>query len=88
MSVRALARAVERNYKNVHTDVRRLEQIGLIGRTKDNNFPKATIDIELGEILMVLMPEREPDDELTFFKTVGVAMGYAATAAAILTEAE
>ena len=38
MSVRALARAVERNYKNVHTDVRRLEQIGLIGRTKENRI--------------------------------------------------
>lgn len=37
---------------------------------------------------MVLKPEREPDDEITFFKTVGVAMGHAATAAAILTEAE
>ena len=38
MSVRALARTVERDYKNVHTDVRRLEQIGLIGRTKDNRI--------------------------------------------------
>ena len=38
MSVRALARALERNYKNVHTDVRRLEQIGLIDRTKDNRI--------------------------------------------------
>ncbi len=37
---------------------------------------------------MVLKPEREPDDEITFFKTVGVPMGYAATAAAILTIAE
>ena len=37
---------------------------------------------------MVLKPEREPDDEITFFKTVVVPMGYAATAAAILTEAE
>lgn len=38
MSIRALAKAVERNYKNVHTDVRRLEQVGLIGRTKDNRI--------------------------------------------------
>ena len=38
MSVRALAKTVERNYKNVHTDVRRLEQTGLIGRTKDNRI--------------------------------------------------
>ena len=38
MSLHVLARAVERNYKNVYTDVRRLEQIGLIGRTKDNRI--------------------------------------------------
>lgn len=36
MSVRALASALGRDYKNVHTDVRRLEHIGLIGRTKDD----------------------------------------------------
>lgn len=34
MSIRALAIELERDYKNVHTDVRRLEYIGLIGRTK------------------------------------------------------
>ncbi len=33
-SIRALAKALGRDYKNVHTDVRRLEGIGLIGRTK------------------------------------------------------
>jgi len=36
MSVRALAKALDRDYKNVHTDVRRLEQIGLISRTKND----------------------------------------------------
>ncbi|OEU78825.1 MAG: hypothetical protein BA865_14875 [Desulfobacterales bacterium S5133MH4] len=36
MSVRALANDLGRDYKNVHTDVRRLERIGLIGRTKDD----------------------------------------------------
>ncbi|MDL1958177.1 MAG: MarR family transcriptional regulator [Deltaproteobacteria bacterium] len=35
MSIRALAKALERDYKNVYTDVKRLEHIGLIGRTKD-----------------------------------------------------
>ncbi|MBW2330741.1 MAG: MarR family transcriptional regulator [Deltaproteobacteria bacterium] len=35
MSVRALASVLGRDYKNVHTDVRRLEHIGLIGRTQD-----------------------------------------------------
>ena len=38
MSVRALSKEIGRNYKNVHTDVRRLEQIGLIGRTKDSRI--------------------------------------------------
>jgi len=36
MSVRALAMELGRDYKNVHTDVRRLEQIGLIDRNKDD----------------------------------------------------
>ena len=34
--IRALAKALERDYKNVYTDVKRLEHIGLIGRTKDD----------------------------------------------------
>ncbi len=34
MSVRALSNELGRNYKNVHTDVRRLKGAGLIGRTK------------------------------------------------------
>ena len=38
MSVRALANKLRRDYKNVHTDVRRLEQVGLIGRTKDDKI--------------------------------------------------
>ena len=37
LSVRALSKKLGRDYKNVHTDVRRLEQIGLIDRTKDEN---------------------------------------------------
>jgi len=36
MSERALAKELERDYKNVHTDVRRLEKIGLIDRNKDD----------------------------------------------------
>jgi predicted transcriptional regulator len=35
MSVRALSSRLGRDYKNVHTDVRRLEQIGLVDRDKD-----------------------------------------------------
>lgn len=38
LSVRALANELGRDYKNVHTDVRRLENIGLIGRTKDDKI--------------------------------------------------
>ena len=38
MSIRALTNDLKRDYKNVHTDVRRLENIGLIGRTKNNNI--------------------------------------------------
>jgi len=34
-SIRALAKEMGRDYKNVHTDVRRLEHIGLIGRTQE-----------------------------------------------------
>ena len=33
-SVYALAKAAERNYSNVHTDVTRLEELGLIDRTE------------------------------------------------------
>lgn len=34
-SVNALAKAAERNYSNVHTDVARLEELGLVERTDD-----------------------------------------------------
>ena len=34
-SVYALAKAAERNYSNVHTDVARLEELGLIERAED-----------------------------------------------------
>jgi predicted transcriptional regulator len=35
MSIRALATGLRRDYKNVHTDVRALERIGLLTRAKD-----------------------------------------------------
>lgn len=38
MSIRALAKALGRDYKNVHKDVRLLESIGLIGRTPDEKI--------------------------------------------------
>jgi predicted transcriptional regulator len=34
-SVSALAKAAERNYSNVHTDVSRLEELGLVERAED-----------------------------------------------------
>jgi predicted transcriptional regulator len=36
-SVYALAKAAERNYSNVHTDIARLEVLGLIERTEDGS---------------------------------------------------
>ena len=38
MSIRALAKDLGRDYKNVHTDVRRLENISLIERTKNDRI--------------------------------------------------
>ena len=38
MSIRALAKDLGRDYKNVHTDVRRLENIGLIERIENNRI--------------------------------------------------
>ena len=38
MSVRSLANELSRDDKNVHTDVRRLEGIGLIDRTEDDKI--------------------------------------------------
>jgi ornithine cyclodeaminase len=49
---------------------------------------KATIDAELGEIVNGTKPGRISDDEITFFKSVGLAAQDAAAAAAILAEAE
>jgi predicted transcriptional regulator len=48
-SVYALAKAAERNYSNVHTDVARLEELGLIERTEDGevSVPFDTVEILL-----------------------------------------
>jgi predicted transcriptional regulator len=49
MSIRALAKDLKRDYKNVHTDVRCLENIGLIGRTKNDriNVPWDIVEARL-----------------------------------------
>lgn len=38
LSTRALSQALKRDYKNVHTDVKALEHIGLIEADKDGRF--------------------------------------------------
>ena len=38
MSIRGLAIKLDRDYKNVHTDVRLLENVGLIDRNEDNKI--------------------------------------------------
>jgi predicted transcriptional regulator len=50
-SVYALAKAAERNYSNVHTDVGRLEELGLIERVDDGNI---VVPYESVEILLPL----------------------------------
>ena len=51
MSIRALAKDLGRDYKNVHTDVRRLENIGLIARTNNNRI-KVPWDIVEARLLL------------------------------------
>lgn len=50
-SVYALAKAVGRNYSNVHADVARLEQLGLIERADDGSI---TVPFESIEIVVPL----------------------------------
>lgn len=51
MSIRALANDLGRDYKNVHTSVRCLENIGLIGRTKNDRI-KVPWDIVEARLLL------------------------------------
>jgi predicted transcriptional regulator len=51
MSIRALENDLGRDYKNVHTDVRRLENIGLIGRAKNEKI-KVPWDIVEARLLL------------------------------------
>ncbi len=48
----------------------------------------AEIDAEIGEIINGATPGRTHDEEITFFKSVGLAVQDAVTAAAVLTAAE
>jgi predicted transcriptional regulator len=53
-SIYALAKAAERNYSNVHTDVSRLEELGLIERSDDGAisvpFDAVEIRVPLAQI--------------------------------------
>lgn len=51
-------------------------------------IPNAQIDAEIGEIINGDKPGRQSDDEITFFKSVGVAVQDAVAGAAVLAEAE
>ena len=51
-------------------------------------IPKVQIDAEIGEIVNGEKPGRQSDDEITFFKSVGVAVQDAVAGAAVLAEAE
>ena len=51
-------------------------------------MPNTEADAEIGEIVNGDKPGRQADDEITFFKSVGVAVQDAVAAAAILKEAE
>ncbi len=51
-------------------------------------IPKVQIDAEIGEIVNGEKPGRQSEDEITFFKSVGVAVQDAVAGAAVLAEAE
>jgi predicted transcriptional regulator len=51
MSIRALSKYLGRDYKNVYTDVRHLENIGLIARSNDNRI-KVPWDIVEARLLL------------------------------------
>ena len=50
-SVYALAKSAERNYSNVHTDVARLEELGLVERTEEGSV---SVPFDSVEILVPL----------------------------------
>lgn len=50
-SVYALAKAAERNYSNVHSDVARLEELGLVERTDEGSV---SVPFDSVEILVPL----------------------------------
>ena len=53
-SIYVLAKAAVRNYSNVHTDVSRLEELGLIERSDENTI---SVPYDAVEILLPLARE-------------------------------
>lgn len=76
------------------TTIRRSDRIVVDSREDcleeagDLIIPNAQIDAEIGEIINGAKPGREADDEITLFKSVGVAVQDAVAGAVVLAEAE
>ena len=76
------------------TTLRRVHRIvvdsreACLAEAGDLIIPNAHIDAEIGEIVNGDKLGRQSDDEITFFKSVGVAVQDAVAAAAVLTAAE
>ena len=76
------------------TTIRRSDRIVVDSREAcaeeagDLIIPNAEIDAEIGEIVNGDKPGRESDSEITFFKSVGVAVQDAVAASVVLAEAE
>ena len=76
------------------TTIRRAARIAVDSREAcleeagDLIIPNAEIDAEIGEIVNGDKPGRQLDDEITFFKSVGVAVQDAVAGSVVLAEAE
>ncbi len=76
------------------TTIRRADLIAVDSREDcleeagDLIIPNAQIDAEIGEIINGNKLGRQSDDEITFFKSVGVAVQDAVAASVVLSEAE